>query len=88
MLEFTEFCAVKDGKAYCGGTADIVHSVCDYIKIGEDGKLAYKVKGYEEDSRMSFSGDFSRIAMQLAAIKHIWDKLEQWYGFTIYTRKI
>lgn len=89
MSDFIEFCAVKDGKCYCGNTSDIVHSVCEYITVDrETRKLAFKVKGFQEDSRIGFTPGWNFIQMQVAAIAHIWDKLEKEYGFTIYSRTL
>lgn len=91
MSTFTEFCAVKDGVAYCGSKSDIVHRVCEYISISighETRKLAFKVKGFEEDSRVGFTPGWTFLEMQIEAITHIWGKLEKEYGFTVYRRTL
>lgn len=89
MSTFMEFCAVKDDKCYCGGKPDIVQRVCEYIRIDpETRRLSYKVKGYVEDSRISFSREFSHVEMQVEAFAHVWGKLEKEYGFTIYHRTL
>lgn len=89
MSTFTEFCAVKDGVAYCGSKSDIVHRVCEYIRMDLHGQnLRFKVRGYEEDSRLSFSNEFSRIEKQVEASLYIWGRLEKEYGFTIYHRTL
>jgi hypothetical protein len=84
----TEFCAVKDGLAYCGSKGEIVHLVCDYIQIDPDRTLRYRVPGFQEESRVKFGGGWSEIEMQIQSVLIIWERLQSWFGFVVYERKI
>jgi hypothetical protein len=82
----TDYCAVKDGEAFCGTKEEILNATGEFwFDCGV--VLYWRVNSYPTRKLHSYNAEWTATERVADAINHMFYKLGE-YGFTIYTREI
>lgn len=81
-----DYCAAKEGKAFCGTREEILQQTGTYW-FDQEGRLHWRVNRYPEQTLHSYSDEWTAEERQRDAVKTMFSKLGE-YGFTTYKREV